>query len=220
MKKKFFLGLVMCLSFCLLFSSVVAGEQDNAQVQIQQNKEQVKPEIKLFWGQGCPHCAHLKEFLADLKQAYPEFQYSDYEIYYEPENGEKFIAAVEQCEPEINPANAGVPLLVIGSKCFMGYGGVPSTGRQIESYLLEHNYITGNGIKVANQTKQKSEAIENQDQEAEIVLQDQEEKPETAASIADVSIWAWIGLGLLLVAGIGWMVFSALNKKEDIDIEE
>ena len=42
--------------------------------------------IYLFWGEGCPHCAHEKEFLAELMQKYPTLKVEDFEIYNDTDN--------------------------------------------------------------------------------------------------------------------------------------
>lgn len=42
--------------------------------------------IYFFWGDGCPHCAAAKPFLAQLKEKYPNVIVRDYEVWKHPEN--------------------------------------------------------------------------------------------------------------------------------------
>ena len=48
------------------------------------NESQVN--IYFFWGDGCPHCAKEKEFLADLASRIPSINIIDFEVYRSAEN--------------------------------------------------------------------------------------------------------------------------------------
>ncbi len=86
--------------------------------------------IYFFWGDGCPHCAAAKPFLARLAQEYPGVQIRDFEVWDHPENRAPFIqmAAKFGFEP------TGVPTIFIGDRYWVGYAEVP-TGREIEAYV-------------------------------------------------------------------------------------
>src|SRR5512136_2382048 len=66
--------------------------------------------IYFFWGDGCPHCAAAKPFLADLAQRYPSVQVRDFEVWYHEENREPLMrmAAKFGFEP------TAVPTIFIG----------------------------------------------------------------------------------------------------------
>ena len=69
-----------------------------------------------FWGDGCPHCTKEKEFLSKLKKQYPTLNLKEFEIYKNTSNASFFRKAVDKFEI----TNAGVPLLIIGDKYFIG----------------------------------------------------------------------------------------------------
>lgn len=86
--------------------------------------------IYFFWGDGCPHCAAAKPFLAQLTQKYPGVQIRDFEVWDHPENREPFIrmAAKFGFEP------SAVPTIFIGERYWVGYAEKP-IGQEIEAYV-------------------------------------------------------------------------------------
>jgi len=86
--------------------------------------------IYFFWGDGCPHCAAAKPFLARLTQKYPGVQIRDFEVWDHPENREPFIrmAAKFGFEP------SAVPTIFIGERYWVGYAEKP-IGQDIEAYV-------------------------------------------------------------------------------------
>ncbi|MCX7670065.1 MAG: thioredoxin family protein [Anaerolineae bacterium] len=86
--------------------------------------------IYFFWGDGCPHCAAAKPFLARLAQQYPGVQIRDFEVWDHPENREPFIkmAAKFGFEP------SAVPTIFIGERYWVGYAEKP-IGQEIEAYV-------------------------------------------------------------------------------------
>jgi glutaredoxin len=86
--------------------------------------------IYLFWGDGCPHCAAAKPFLAGLVEKYPRVEIRDYELWNHPKNQEPFLqmAAKFGFEP------SAVPTIFIGERYWVGYSEEP-IGREIETYV-------------------------------------------------------------------------------------
>ncbi len=84
--------------------------------------------IYYFWGDGCPHCAEAKPFLADLAQRYPGVQIRDFEVWYNEANREPLVrmAARSGFEP------SGVPTIFIGDQYWVGYS-KEVTGPAIEA---------------------------------------------------------------------------------------
>ncbi len=74
-------------------------------------------QIKLFWGQGCPHCEKVRSYLQSHPLG-PQWQVEQLEIYQHSENRQKFLAAAKQCNIPI--AKAGVPLAIIDGQCYLG----------------------------------------------------------------------------------------------------
>lgn len=71
--------------------------------------------IHLFWGSGCPHCAALRPFLAELA-AQPGVELAEYEVWYDTVNRDAFrrVAAAHGIEA------AGVPAVFIAGQAWIG----------------------------------------------------------------------------------------------------
>lgn len=78
-----------------------------------------KPEssIVLYYGDGCPHCAIVDEFLEQNKAA-EKADYKKKEVYNNKENADELAAKAKICGLPTN--SIGVPFLWDGSKCLIG----------------------------------------------------------------------------------------------------
>lgn len=86
--------------------------------------------IYLFWGDGCPHCAKEKAYLAEVLPNYPNVKLNKYEIYNSQEN----VKLMQKAADKLNVKSSGVPFLIIGDKEIIGYAeGI--TGQEIESRI-------------------------------------------------------------------------------------
>ena len=76
----------------------------------------------VFYGDGCPHCAELEEYIkSNLKKDARVKDFINvvyYETWYDTTN-QQFLSAVGQ---ELEVSVRGVPFIVIGSDYFEGYG--------------------------------------------------------------------------------------------------
>jgi thiol-disulfide isomerase/thioredoxin len=83
--------------------------------------------IYFFWGDGCPHCAAQKPFLADLQARYPAVEVRAYEVWYNAANQQHFwnMARAYGFEPQ------AVPTTWIGSRYWLGFG--DSTAAEMEA---------------------------------------------------------------------------------------
>ena len=73
--------------------------------------------ITLYYSPTCPHCHHAREFIESrLVYEYPQIQVKSVNVMDE-ENRDEFFKTLEKCEYN----SGGVPVLVIGEKCFQGY---------------------------------------------------------------------------------------------------
>ncbi|MCL5996248.1 MAG: glutaredoxin family protein [Chloroflexi bacterium] len=93
---------------------------------LQQNHQAV---IYLFWGDGCPHCAKAKPFLAELTAKYPGVVVRDFEIWYNEANRQPLteMAAKFGFEPQ------AVPVIFIGERYWVGYS--DDIGKEIEAQV-------------------------------------------------------------------------------------
>ncbi len=89
--------------------------------------------VYFFWGQGCPHCEHEKEFLAELQARYPEIAVRDFEVWQNAGNRQILIDIGNELGVEI----AGVPFTLVGDKYFIGWYDADSTGNAIEEAAVK-----------------------------------------------------------------------------------
>lgn len=112
--RSFFVGIALFISAFLLFPS---AERAVAQGQVTPPPNPQPVAIYFFWGDGCPHCAKAKPFLATLAEQYPTVEVRAYEVWYNIENQQLFaqMAAAYSFEP------SGVPTIFIGERYWEGY---------------------------------------------------------------------------------------------------
>jgi len=72
-------------------------------------------DVYIFYGEGCPHCEKLMEFLDTLE--YENINYIYKEIYFDEENRDLFFQMAEQYGVEVS----GVPTTFIDGQVFVGY---------------------------------------------------------------------------------------------------
>ena len=74
--------------------------------------------ITVYYSPTCPHCHHARDFISStLIYEYPMLQVTEVNVM-NGVNRPKFEETLKKCEYE----SGGVPVLVIGEKCFQGYG--------------------------------------------------------------------------------------------------
>lgn len=74
-------------------------------------------ELVIFYGQGCPHCASLKNYLDETSPNYPNISVKEYEVYFNAENRQLFQKMSHSYGREI----PGVPTTFINGKMIVGF---------------------------------------------------------------------------------------------------
>jgi glutaredoxin len=75
-------------------------------------------EVNFFYGDGCPHCAVVKPFIAEMEAKYTDIKFNQYEVYNDMENA---ILIQEMFEKYNVPVNRrGVPALFLNGTYFIG----------------------------------------------------------------------------------------------------
>ncbi len=92
--------------------------------------------IYLFWTEGCPHCAHEKEFLARLHQADSHIKIVALELSGTQNNRELF----QKVGKSLNADISGVPFTVIGGQYIIGWQDELTTGRVITAAVREQRH--------------------------------------------------------------------------------
>ena len=73
--------------------------------------------LVLFHGEGCPHCAAERDFLADLGAKYPDLVVELHEVW----NDEANRALLEQTAERMGFEPSGVPVTIIGEQVWIGF---------------------------------------------------------------------------------------------------
>ena len=75
-------------------------------------------DITVYYSPTCPHCHHARDFVENtLIYEYEDLKVSEVNVM-NNDNRQAFFNALKKCGYE----RGGVPVLVVGEKCFQGYG--------------------------------------------------------------------------------------------------
>ena len=86
--------------------------------------QEEKIDVVYFYGDGCPHCGNLEEWLDEIKDEYPINPIS-YEVYSNPENRDLAIKMAK----EYGESFRGVPMTFICDEVFIGFSESVTAGR-------------------------------------------------------------------------------------------
>lgn len=73
--------------------------------------------VYVFWGDGCPHCAKLEEFLERTLPRYPQAEVKRFEVWSNADNAK----LLQKVASHLEVRGGGVPFTVIGDEAFIGY---------------------------------------------------------------------------------------------------
>lgn len=75
-------------------------------------------DITIYYSPTCPHCHHAREFIeSTLIYEYDDLKVTTVNVM-TADNRQEFFDTIKKCEYE----SGGVPVLVVGEKCFQGFG--------------------------------------------------------------------------------------------------
>lgn len=165
--------------------------------------------ITLYYSPTCPHCHHAREFISNnLVYEYPELQVTAVNVMQE-QNRDEFMDTLKKCEY----TSGGVPVLVIGEKCFQGYGD-----------FMANDLRTAIGADLSDE--QKSVAMANKaamDKDADAFRAQHTERAnvivERVTTDAQKKIdksddgWVFYAILIVLVVGLGALFGRKSNKK-------
>ena len=88
-----------------------------------------KPNIYIFWGDGCPHCKALAKFISKLPaETKDKVNFYSFEVWSDKDNK----AFIKKFGKYLGQDVSGVPFMIIGDKIFDGYSsGDTKTDQQI-----------------------------------------------------------------------------------------
>lgn len=159
-------------------------------------------DITVYYSPSCPHCHHARDFISNaLIYEYPTIKVTEVNVMDE-KNLPMFQETLTKCEYE----SGGVPVLVIGEKCFQGYadfmqddlrGAVEADMSDKEKQAAAENKAEmakdAEGFKAAN--AERVNAIAEYDAAA----------AQSKNSDGNSTIWFW-ALLIALVAGLGFVL--------------
>lgn len=96
-------------------------------------KEDNKVNLYMFWGNGCPYCYKMKDFIDSLDNLKDKYNLYTFESWYNQENA--FL--LSKFASYLNHAPDYVPYLIIGKQVFTGYN--PSMDEKIINAI--HNTL-------------------------------------------------------------------------------
>jgi cytochrome c biogenesis protein CcdA/glutaredoxin len=80
-------------------------------------------DVVLFYGQGCSHCAAIRQFLQTLREDHPGLRLHEYEVYFDHDNARTFAKLASAYGVEVR----GVPTLFVGDRVIVGFSEASQT---------------------------------------------------------------------------------------------
>jgi len=117
--------------------------------------------IYLFWGNGCPHCAKEKAFLAETLPNYQNVKLNDYEVY----NSQTNIKLMQEAADKLNIEANGVPLLIIGDEAIVGYASSMSDKIETRIKYCSENSCPDSVAAIVNSDKDKTKTATKKEPE-------------------------------------------------------
>lgn len=164
-------------------------------------------DITIYYSPTCPHCHNARNFIeTNLIYEYDNLKVTTVNVT-EMDNQQEFMDTLKKCEYE----SGGVPVIVVGEKCFQGFGEVTQgeLREAIEVDLSDDQKKTAASNK-AEMEKDKDafvaahanrkEAVSEREAKKKIT-----EKNENNDSTTDILLYAFLGL---LVIGLGFVLFK------------
>jgi glutaredoxin len=105
---------VLIFAFIVLFENKEDNLPNNA---AEENQRAEESQITLFYGDGCPHCAIVEDYIknSNIKE---RLFFEEKEVYYNRKNADDLAAKAKICG--IPTDYIGVPFLWDGLKCYVG----------------------------------------------------------------------------------------------------
>ena len=109
-------------------------------------------DITIYYSPTCPHCHHAREFISQtLIYEYPNLNVTTVNVM-DAANRDEFMATLKKCEYQ----SGGVPVMVVGEKCFQGYG--DSMGDSIRAAIEVDMDNAAKAVAAENKKSMESDA--------------------------------------------------------------
>jgi thiol-disulfide isomerase/thioredoxin len=152
-KMKRFLSVILILF--LFIPIVILGEEKNVN-------------MYLFYGEECPHCHDLLEFLEPYSQKHKNVTLYKYEVWHDEEN-QKLFAEIHEL---LNNKSNSIPFLIIGNTVVNGYNKeqTPDTIKNAVSFYSNTEYKDKVGIYLGLVEDNDNEEVEYEETEINIPI--------------------------------------------------
>ena len=160
-------------------------------------------DVTIFYSPTCPHCHHARNFIENtLIYEYEDLKVSTVNVM-DADNRQAFMDALKQCGYE----RGGVPVLIIGEKCFQGYSdSMQSELRESIEVDLNEEQKKAAASNKAELEKDKTAFVAAHDYRKNAVSEKDNKKKINNKSEILTDIALYVFLGLLLV-GLGVILF-------------
>lgn len=161
-------------------------------------------DITIFYSPTCPHCHHARDFIENTLI----YEYNDLKVLtvnvMEMDNRQAFVDALYKCEYK----SGGVPVLVIGEKCFQGYSDkMQSDLRAAVEADLSAEQKKSAAANKAEMEKDRDAFVKSHSERQNAVSEKDIKKKITKKSGETSNIILYVFIGLLLV-GLGAILFK------------
>lgn len=125
-KETLFLIIGICIIIVIAaIALIISGNKPKEVKRIltEQTEKDIKHNAKklnvyLFYGDGCPHCEELINFLDNLPEKYDSyFDLYTFEVWYNQDNSKLMDSTLKK----LDETPSGVPCLIVGDQVFFGY---------------------------------------------------------------------------------------------------
>jgi len=168
--------------------------------------------ITIFYSPTCPHCHNARDFISSsLIYEYPALTVTEVNVM-EGTNLPYFQETLKKCEYE----SSGVPVMVIGDKCFQGYAASMQDEMReaVEVDLSDSDKATAADNKKA--MEEDADAFKNSHSDRISAISEYKSasaEPAEKKSNGESSAWFY-GLLVVLVAALGFVLVGTGHKKK------
>ncbi|MBD5391805.1 hypothetical protein HDR66_03290 [bacterium] len=162
--------------------------------------------ITIYHSPSCPHCHHAREFInGTLIKEMPSVTVTEINVM-EQKNLDKFRAALKKCEYQ----SGGVPVIVIGEKCFQGYADFMQ--QDLRDAVTAADKASATDDEKPAATDGAANDATTDDTTVAPIADNNAIDASNAATPSKSKWWMW-GLALVLVAGLGGLLIKTAGRK-------
>lgn len=180
----------------------------------------IAADITIYYSPTCPHCHHARDFIStNLIYEYPNLKVIEVNVM-ESANRPEFTDALKKCEYE----SGGVPVLVIGDKCFQGYADsmaddlraaieidMDDAAKSVAAENKKSLAADADAFKKEHEDR-KNAIVEREITQVESADDDAQKKNRTVNKKTNDS-WVFYLILVALVCGLGFVLTRKGNKK-------